>query len=361
MRRKQNVILFSAGESLRNGKLEYIKSWLNRRDICCLDWRELFSTVRDSDQIALLPNLIKKIPTFDFALLLAEGVDELTLRGVSGQKAIRDNVIFELGLCVMALGPNRVILLTDRDTRIPDDLRGIEGSGVEHIVYHSEGELGQSLERVAQVIADQAGRSPALERIASYVGENADSISPVFVGAAVSSAEAYFLNFLLRLLEHWDQGFSPRGEDLSHPFPPQTQIRVIFPREAGGDLKGAISRYYARMGAQEFILRNAGSRPLFFHGIQDPDGSLTILDIPTSVTASYSLVQSILDLAADDDYDQAAEKRFNTKEMDIYECTLKRLLQEENVRKRLALLPREADPQAILEGLGRIRILRETI
>lgn len=81
MRRKQNVIIFSAGESVRNGNVEYISKKLKERGIEYFDWRALFNCAHDAGNIALLPSLTKKIPTFDFALIFAETVDELKLRG----------------------------------------------------------------------------------------------------------------------------------------------------------------------------------------------------------------------------------------------------------------------------------------
>ena len=137
MRRKQNVIIFSAGESVRNGNVEYIRNKLEEKDIFCFDWRLLFNQAHNTEQIALLPSLSKKIPTFDFALIVAEGVDTVKLRGNEEQIAIRDNVIFELGLCVMALGVERVILLAEESVRIPEDLIGVGKIGIEYVTFLS--------------------------------------------------------------------------------------------------------------------------------------------------------------------------------------------------------------------------------
>ena len=41
MRRKQNVIIFSAGESVRNGNVEYVETQLGKRGINCFDWKSL--------------------------------------------------------------------------------------------------------------------------------------------------------------------------------------------------------------------------------------------------------------------------------------------------------------------------------
>ncbi len=93
--------------------------------------------MHDSEHIALLPSLSKKIPTFDFALIFAEGVDTVQMRGEDVHKSMRDNVLFELGLCVMALGTDRVILFAEDSIHIPDDLIGVGKLGVKHISYVS--------------------------------------------------------------------------------------------------------------------------------------------------------------------------------------------------------------------------------
>ena len=200
MERTQNVILFSAGESL--DKVNFIRDRLAPHGIRCFGWRELFTTAHDSSRIALLPNLIKKIPSFDFALILAEGVDQLTLRGQSGCKAMRDNVIFELGLCIMGLGPERVILLAEESVRIPEDLMGVGDLGVKSIRYRDR--LEEPVDQVGQEILSRRDVCPLpqLDAVIRHIEANAQTVSPVFVGAAVSSAEAYFQNFILRLLEN---------------------------------------------------------------------------------------------------------------------------------------------------------------
>ncbi len=110
MRRSQNLIIFSAGESVRNGKTDYLKKKLSENNINCYDWRELFENVHDAQHIALLPGLSKKIPTFDFALIFAEGVDAVQMRGESSQKSMRDNVLFELGLCIIRINSSKWIV-----------------------------------------------------------------------------------------------------------------------------------------------------------------------------------------------------------------------------------------------------------
>ena len=150
MKRKQNLIIFSAGESVRNGSVDYLKEKLSEKNICCRDWRELFKNANDSEHIALLPVLMKKIPTFDFALVFAEGVDSTFAHGET-QRSMRDNVLFELGMSIASLGAERVILLAQDNVHIPDDLAGIGKIGVDCIRFH-EDELDESVEAVESSI-----------------------------------------------------------------------------------------------------------------------------------------------------------------------------------------------------------------
>ena len=154
----QNIVIFSAGESERNGNLEKVKATLEGGGHQCFGWRELFQGANDESAIALLPTLLKKIPTFDFAVVLGDAVDVLSeFRDEETQKRVmRDNVLFESGLCTMALGADRVILLIENDIRIPEDLHGVGvgNLGVEYLEYSNQkaGELEAGLAEILHYI-----------------------------------------------------------------------------------------------------------------------------------------------------------------------------------------------------------------
>lgn len=362
MRRKQNVIIFSAGESVRNGNVEYIQNKLEEKDILCFDWRSLFKQAHNMEQIALLPSLSKKIPTFDFALIVAEGVDTVKLRGNEEQIAIRDNVIFELGLCVMALGVERVILLAEESVRIPEDLIGVGKIGIEYVTFRSLqndaslNKVGEIIERKADVFSKRF--TSQLDEIIEHINTNSELISPVFVGAAVSSAEAYFLNFVIRLLENTDKGFSYKNspEDV-YAFPDEFKISIYIPTSVDSLTRAAISSFFSKQGYDEFVIQEAGIRGLFFNGFFDKDNnSLLIVDIPASITASYAVVNSVLNIDSDDEYDNLAEERFVTKEMDIYAFALSKLLSREVASKRLAFIRDEDKKNRILDFLNNVSI-----
>lgn len=362
MKRTQNVIIFSAGESVRNGTVPYISEKLRSKGINCCDWRSLFNGAHDLEHIALLPALAKKIPTFDFALVVAEGVDKVKVRGNEVFSAMRDNVIFELGLCVMALGVERVILLAEESVRIPEDLIGVGKIALEYIRFSSD-EIDKAADDLSSLIEDklpllEAKFTSQIEKIFDHINTNADLISPVFVGAAVSSAEAYFLNFVIRFLENMDNGFSPKGEPENvREFPKEFYLDIIIPAAVSRTTRSEISDYYSTNGYSEFVIQGAGVRELSFYGIYDEKrGVMSAVDVPTSITASYSVVNSVLNMDSDSDYDVLAEERFVTKEMDVYSFALSKLLNREVAEKRLSFIKDAEKKEKILSLLGNVSV-----
>src|SRR5687767_5344141 len=63
-----------------------------------------------------LENLVKCLGEFDFAILVLTPDDLTVSRGQESQSP-RDNVVFELGLFIGAIGRNRVFMVVDRDAR----------------------------------------------------------------------------------------------------------------------------------------------------------------------------------------------------------------------------------------------------
>lgn len=360
MKRKQNLIIFSAGESVRNGKVDYLKKKLGENNIHCYDWRELFENVHDSEHIALLPSLSKKIPTFDFALIFAEGVDTVQMRGKDMQKFMRDNVLFELGLCVMALGTERVILFAEDSIHIPDDLIGVGKLGVKYINYVSSDfdlsidQLGTEIENASELLENNL--KTQIDNVISHINISADIISPVFVGAAVSSAEAYFFNFIIRLLENLDKEIIDTTDNSGFVQPVEkVKIKILLPTTIDKTTGRKINEYYEKEGMSKYLIKDAGIRGLDFKGTVK-DGELFVTDIPTSVTASYSVVNSILNIDSDDEYDQTAEKRFVTKEIDVYAYTLKKLLIPEIAAQRIPFIKDENKKAKIIAALKKVKI-----
>jgi hypothetical protein len=73
-----------------------------------------------------IDGLVNAARNSDFAVLIATADDTVTTRGDS-QSVARDNVVFELGLFIGALGRERTYVVADRtrDLQLPSDLAGL--------------------------------------------------------------------------------------------------------------------------------------------------------------------------------------------------------------------------------------------
>ncbi len=212
--RQQNVVLFSSGITEQNGILKYLEQELRQKGYSCVFWRDLFSGARDSQNIALLPMLIKKIPSFDFAVLIGQGHDStLMLRNgtMESVAAMRDNVLFEIGLCTMALGNKRTILLTDGIVHLPDDLQGVGKETAVKTLHYLPEDVKSYSRAEREIDAHFRQQSPETIRQAAgdindYIRKMHQILSPTMIGASVSTASGYISNFVLQCLEGIDKG-----------------------------------------------------------------------------------------------------------------------------------------------------------
>jgi len=100
-----------------------------------------------------LESLVNILDDFDFAALVLTPDDLLTSRNESSS-APRDNVLFELGLFIGALGRKRTFIIYDRSAKLkmPSDLAGVSAATYEP---HSTGNLQSALGAAATRIEDQ--------------------------------------------------------------------------------------------------------------------------------------------------------------------------------------------------------------
>ena len=92
-----------------------------------------------------MPSLSKKFPTFDFAVIFAEAVDAVKMRGTAESDPMSGNVVFELGLCIMAPGKERVMLFFKDSTRMLEDLVGVVKIGIEQVTFNNKNKEGSVL------------------------------------------------------------------------------------------------------------------------------------------------------------------------------------------------------------------------
>jgi hypothetical protein len=136
-----------------------------------------------------LESLILAVERFDFAVLVLTADDLKTSRGET-RPAARDNVIFELGLFIGALGRERTFMVSDRTAppELPSDLRGVTAA---EYSPHASGNL-------------EAALGPACRRIKNEVSRlgRRDSRRAQHLNAATTSVEeaSARIDEMLRLL-----------------------------------------------------------------------------------------------------------------------------------------------------------------
>lgn len=103
-----------------------------------------------------MESLILALERFDFAVLVLTA-DDLVVSQGTARRAARDNVIFELGLFIGALGRERTFMVYDRTAppELPSDLRGIT---VAEYSPHTTGNLAAALGPACRRIKNEVAR-----------------------------------------------------------------------------------------------------------------------------------------------------------------------------------------------------------
>jgi len=304
--RPQNIIVFSSGAAEKCGRLGKVMKKLSDHGHIPYNWRTLFANANDENNKALLPSLIKKIPTFDFAVIIGDKADLVCKfrDNDTEMEVMRDNVVFETGMCIMALGAERVILLVEDGVRIPDDLHGINDLGIMHVYLENSNKLDDVFE--------------------TYINSNKAKISPVVIGASVTTADGYLDNFLMRFWNNLDKGYT--CNDKEYTFPKNVIVKVLVPETIDDNLRDRINEYYEekKLESGSIIAKDIRRTIEFKYSIEGD--TMTVYDIPSTITASYSTVRDILNIEADDSPDGTAKERFLQKETDSFIFTLDTLM-----------------------------------
>ena len=109
-----------------------------------------------------LEDLVERMPTFDYGILVLTADDLTTSRGKRAD-APRDNVLLELGICLGALGRRRTFAVYNRGERIklPSDLAGVTVADYqEHSSGNFAAALGAACTKIKQALIDFGRRSP---------------------------------------------------------------------------------------------------------------------------------------------------------------------------------------------------------
>ncbi len=413
--RKQNVIIFSSGKNF--AVAETIKKCVveNEKDkvINPVVWKDLFAEgftedYQNTKSFPLFRFLIKRIPSFDFAIIVA-GDDDTTIKDVTAIDredvtkehyinneqdfvTTRDNVIFELGLCCMALGESRVILLRHEKVRLLDDLRGVNED--QNKFYDNSHVLQNTLLTVNNIQIEGLEYKSnddiidLVPKIYSYINQSYSQFAPVVVGAACSTASGYISNFiqstafaLLKMTKLEDLSFGESGmeywtmRNIDNPFalfkdPQKIEFHILLPseeiiRKMPDELFNNPRMYInGHLFDNKTIIPKCeikeSSRNIGFSAKYINDSSkIIIFDFPTTIIASYKTAVDILNINADEDKMQNTETRarYLIKEVDMFNSTLYKILKHDDDGLYLEIAPDRKKP----DNKVKFRVIIDTI
>src|SRR6266852_960276 len=129
--------------------------------------------------------LVRKVKEFDFGVFIFGPDDVTQIREISA-KSVRDNVLFELGLFIGALGPRRAFIVAHpnfQGMHLPTDLAGLT---LIHFRYRDDGDLALAAESPCGDLLDVMNKlgpwserlEKARDRVESGGGELLDLTSP---------------------------------------------------------------------------------------------------------------------------------------------------------------------------------------
>lgn len=135
------------------------------------------------------------------------------------------------------------------------------------------------------------------------------------------------------------------------------RLKIVLPVILKDDARQKMEAYYKTGEYSAYYIKKAGIRGICFYGKISCDG-LEICDFPSSITASYSIVNSILSLNSDESFDTSAQKRYLIKEMDMFEYALQKCMEDLYINEKMRLIEDLDKMHFIKETLKKIEIIR---
>lgn len=120
-----------------------------------------------------LDDLVKKSSVVDFAVFVFTPDDVATIRN-EAQPVVRDNVLFELGLFIGALGKERSYIVRPRgaEMHLPSDLLGI--TAADYDAARPDNDLGSALNHACKQIKDRIKELGPVDRSSQVQAVNSE-------------------------------------------------------------------------------------------------------------------------------------------------------------------------------------------
>jgi hypothetical protein len=275
--RRCNIFIVSSTEALPIARA--VKQYFRQESDVDI-WNEnIFKINRN-----YLETLLNRAGYYDYCIAIFAADDAARIRK-KAVKVTRDNVIFEFGLFLGRLGPNRTFLIVDEEVELFSDWAGIEA-----VKYRPGGNLVAGVRRACERIREEIG-----------VAENLPHFTML---PSTSLAIGYYNNFLKRVFEAFEfsKTFSvverdDRGEivrERSHDIVDrQPQIHVLLPRHLQ-DLEPERLKQRTSAYRQIAVTTRYREFPFYIGGTRARNvHKMRLFDIPTTLLSSKTAIERI--------------------------------------------------------------------
>jgi hypothetical protein len=228
-------------ELIKNGINDQLGDW-----ITCETWKDgqVFSQNKNT-----LDCLVRASRRYDYGILVASK-DDILWKRLKLKFAMRDNVLFEMGLFLGSLGLQRAFLITSDGISLPSDYLGVT------VVKYNNKNLASKIEHIISEIVKT---------------KESFNLKPMPSSAL---AFGYFENFLLPFSK------------MQYAQNPKFQIKVLLPINIS-DINAQIDSYISDHPSS----KTNGGRPIAYEYNNE---SNSFWDIPTTLSTIYRLIDYLI-------------------------------------------------------------------
>ncbi len=261
------------GSSLESKEVAYLLQASLQNDFECVLWYEDFFSLGNH----YYTDLIQKIITFDFAIMVGGEDDLVTRISTKGEKiSPRDNIYLEYGLFFGILSPAKVLLLIHENCKVASDLLGMSLS------QYKNNEQAVLIAKTWIEKQQGTGKLCALSR------------KDVGLMPTVGIAVGYYYNFLKPFL---DRLTGVQAEE-------EMTLKILVPTFVCDDVSHYKRALMARKKLKEEVVQN-------FRILIDPQekNSLCMYDVPSTVLALFKTVNYIFGISEGNTEDTICAKK----------------------------------------------------
>lgn len=309
---KPRIFIGSSKEGLEVAN--FIKANLSVKFECSI-WTDDVFKYNDS----FFETLIREACLFDYGILIATK-DDFTQSRDKAFDSPRDNVVFEFGLFLGAMGTNRAFLIQEYGAKLPSDLLGITIPS-----FNRDSNLQNS-----------EGLIEFIRRISSTIEENSE-LGTLSLLPSTALAIGYFNNFLKPLSEQLYTCSDLKIEDRQYS---HCEINVILPHNLDSDIKKHAQVLFKKKNLSQTSIKTVSRNfPVYVTFQKETDQKVVIYDVPTTIDGIGKAIEILLQKGHIGKTHQ--QKLLEERELRNFEMTLSHLIQSDAYARELTRIIKE--------------------